>query len=120
MRCHETLPPGKLLEVLATYDFGWAGFNAALNGPHLDTALPNKAFEYVGCGLPILTLGHRALARLVTEEGVGVSLDSLDDVDARLRELDVARLRRRAAEARARFTVEANVGRLVELYEAVA
>jgi glycosyltransferase involved in cell wall biosynthesis len=120
MACHETLPPGKLLEVLATYDFGWAGFNAALNGPHLDTALPNKAFEYVGCGLPILTLGHRALARLVTEEGVGVSLDSLDDVDARLRELDVARLRRRAAEARARFTVEANVGRLVELYEAVA
>ena len=120
MRCHETLPPGKLLEVLPTYDFGWAGFNAALNGPHLDTALPNKAFEYVGCGLPVLTLGHRALARLVTEEGVGVSLDRLDDLDAQLQELDVVGLRRRAAEVRTGFTVEAHVGRLVELYEAVA
>ena len=120
MRCHETLPPGKLLEVLPTYDFGWAGFNTALNGPHLDTALPNKAFEYVGCGLPVLTLGHRALARLVTEEGVGVSLDSLDDLASRLGELDVAALRRRTAESRPRFTVEANIGRLVELYEAVS
>ncbi len=120
MRCHETLPPGKLLEVLPTYDFGWAGFNATLNGPHLDTALPNKAFEYVGCGLPVLTLGHRALSRLVAEEGVGVTLESLDDVDRRLRELDVTGLRRHTAGARRRLTVEANVGRLVELYEAVA
>ena len=120
MCCHDTLPPGKLLEVLPTYDFGWAGFNAALNGPHLDTALPNKAFEYVGCGLPVLTLGHRALARVVTEEGVGASLPTLDDLDEQLRRLDVVALRRRAAEVRRRFTVEAHVGRLVELYEAVA
>ena len=117
---HDTLPPGKLLEVLPTYDFGWAGFNATLNGPHLDTALPNKAFEYVGCGLPVLTLGHRALARLVAEEGVGVSLPGLDDLGTRLRSLDQPALRRRVAEVRRRFTVEAHVERLVELYEAVA
>ena len=74
----------------------------------------------MGCGLPVLTLGHRALARLVTEEGVGVTLDSLDDLAGRLGELDVARLRRNTAGARRRFTVEANVGRLVELYDTVA
>ncbi|HEX2047370.1 MAG TPA: glycosyltransferase [Acidimicrobiales bacterium] len=121
MRCHETLPPGKLLEVLPTYDFGWAGFNATLNAAHLDTALPNKAFEYVGCGLPVLTLGHRALARWVAEEGVGVGLapEDLADLDARLRSLDVPALRQRAAEARRRLTVEANAGRLLDLYDAV-
>ncbi|MDQ4071016.1 MAG: glycosyltransferase [Actinomycetota bacterium] len=120
MRCHETLPPGKLLEVLPTYDFGWAGFNAALNGPHLDTALPNKAFEYIGCGLPVLTLGHRALRRLVTEEGVGVSLQTLDDLGGRLEALDMVDLRRRVAAARRRFTVEANIDRLLALYESVS
>ena len=119
MRCHDTLPPDKLLEVLPTYDFGWAGFNDGLNGPHLDTALPNKAFEYVGCGLPVLTLGHRALRRFVTEEGVGVSLDGLDDLGERLRSLDVAALRRRTAEVRHHFTVEANVHRLTALYESL-
>ena len=120
LRCHDTLPPAKLLEVLPTYDFGWAGFNATRNRPHLDTALPNKAFEYVGCGLPVLTLDHRALARLVTEEGVGASFDSVDDLDERLRALDLVALRRRTAEVRHRFTVEAHAGRLAALYEAVA
>ena len=51
LRLHETLPPSRLME-LPGYDFGWAGFNARLNAPHLDTALPNKAFEYVAAGLP--------------------------------------------------------------------
>ena len=39
-----------LLRELVHYDFGWAGFNAGLNGAHLDTALPNKLYEYLGCG----------------------------------------------------------------------
>ena len=120
MRCHPTLAPARLLAVLPEYDFGWAGFNATLNAAHLDTALPNKAFEYVGCGVPVLTLGHRALRRLVEEEGVGVSLAGLDDLEGQLRALDLVALRRRAAAARERLTVEAHVDRLAALYSAVA
>ncbi len=120
MRCLDTLDPPSLLRALPSYDFGWAGFNAGLNRAHLDTALPNKAFEYLGCGLPVLTLGHAALARLVADEGVGVSLPDLDDLDGRLRSLHVNALRRRVAQARRRFTVEAHGGRLTELYRAVA
>ncbi len=74
----------------------------------------------MGCGLAVLTLGHRALARLVTEEGVGASLDSLVGLDERLRALDLAALRRRAAAVRHRFTVEAHAGRLVALYHELA
>ncbi len=120
MRCLGTLDPASLLRVLPEYDFGWAGFNVGLNRAHLDTALPNKAFEYLGCGLPVLTLGHAALTRLVTEEGVGVSLPDLDDLDGRLRSLDVVALRRRVARARRGFTVEAHGLRLTDLYKAVA
>lgn len=117
LRCHDTLPPQRLLELLPAYDFGWAGFNAALNAAHLDTALPNKAFEYVGCGLPVLTLGHRALKRFVEDEGVGVSLPSLDGLAAQLAGLDVVALRRQVAASRARLTVEANIGRVTDLYD---
>ena len=117
LRCHDTLAPLRLLKALPAYDFGWAGFNAALNAAHLDTALPNKAFEYLGCGLPVLTLGHRALARFVEDEGVGVSLPTLEGLPTRLAGLDLPALRRRVAEARATLTVEANIGRVVELYE---
>jgi glycosyltransferase involved in cell wall biosynthesis len=120
VRLHETLPPSRLLAALPAYDFGWAGFNAALNGAHLDTCLPNKAYEYVGCGLPVLTLGHRALSRFVGDGGLGLSLATLDNLAGQLAALDLLELRRRIAAARLELTVEANIHRLVELYEAVA
>jgi hypothetical protein len=95
LRMHATLPPSRLLAALPEYDFGWAGFNSALNGPHLDTCLPNKAFEYLGCGLPVLTLQHRALSRLVGNGCLGLSLATLDDLVGQLAALDVVELRRR-------------------------
>jgi glycosyltransferase involved in cell wall biosynthesis len=120
LRVHATLSPPRLLAALPQYDFGWAGFNSALNGAHLDTCLPNKAYEYMGCGLPVLTLGHRALARLVGEGGLGLSLATLDDLLGQLSALDLVELRARIAAARLELTAEANIGRLVELYEGAA
>ena len=116
---HTMLAPRRLLEVLGRYDFGWAGFNTGLNRAHLDTALPNKAFEYLGCGLPVLTLDHEALRRFVDEGGVGVSLPTLDGLGARLEALDVADLRRHVARARPHLTIEANIARIAALYEEV-
>jgi glycosyltransferase involved in cell wall biosynthesis len=120
LRVHATLPPSRLLGALPEYDFGWAGFNSALNGAHLDTCLPNKVYEYLGCGLPVLTLKHRALSRLVGDGGLGLSLATLDDLVAHLSAVDVVELRRRIAAARLELTVEANIHRLAELYEAIA
>ncbi len=116
LRLHATLPLRQLLAELTKYDFGWAGFNAALNGAHLDTCLPNKAYEYMGCGLPILTLQHRALSRLVGEGSLGVSLTTLDDLGAQLAAIDVVELRRQIESVRLELTVEANIHRLIELY----
>jgi glycosyltransferase involved in cell wall biosynthesis len=115
-----TLPPSRLLASLPEYDFGWAGFNSTLNGAHLDTCLPNKAYEYLGCGLPVLTLRHRALSRLVGDGCLGLSLATLDDLYEKVATVDLVELRRRVAAARLELTVEANIRRLAELYEAVA
>lgn len=120
MRVHDTVDPATLLATLPAYDLGWAGFNAARNRAHLDTALPNKVFEYLGCGLPVLTLDHRALAGFVVAEGVGVSLPSLDDLADQVAALDLVGLRTRVAESRARFTVEGAIDRIVDLYQEVA
>jgi glycosyl transferase family 4 len=120
LRAHRTLPPSKLLAALPAYDFGWAGFNATLNGAHLDTCLPNKAYEYLGCGLPILTLRHRALEGLIGDGHFGLSLANLDDLLEQLATVDVVELRRRIAAERLELTVEANIDRLVTLYSAAA
>lgn len=116
---HETIDPYRLMRVLPRYDFGWAGFNTTLNGPHVDTALPNKVFDYLASGLPVLTLKHRALRRLLRERGLGISLGRPEDLGPELARCDLEELRRRVAAARAELTVEANVERLAELYEAV-
>jgi glycosyltransferase involved in cell wall biosynthesis len=114
-----TLLPAQLFATLPAYDLGWAGFNTALNGAHLDTALPNKVFEYLGCGLPVLALRHKALARLVDAHGVGVVLDGLDNLDERIEALDLVTLRRQVAGIRFDLTVEAGISKVVELYESV-
>jgi Glycosyl transferase 4-like domain len=120
LRVHATLTPSRLLAALPAYDFGWAGFNSTLNKAHLDTCLPNKAYEYIGCGLPILTLHHRALTRLVDDERLGMRLATLDDLLEQLTALDVVELRGRIAAARLELTVEANIHRLAALYLTVA
>lgn len=116
---HPPLEPAELLRVLPSYDFGWAGFNDGLNGAHLDTALPNKVFEYLGCGLPVITLGHRAIKRFVEEESVGIALETVGDLGARLAEADLAELRRRVEQVRPALTVEANIARLTAFYESL-
>jgi glycosyltransferase involved in cell wall biosynthesis len=116
---HETLRPADLMRQLPRYDFGWAGFNAGLNAAHLDTALPNKAFEYLAAGLPVLTFNHRALASFVETGGFGLQLDGVEGLGARLGALDLPALRGRVAAARQNFTVETNIGAVLDLYDEI-
>ncbi len=117
IRCHESLDPATLMQTLPRYDLGWAGFNATLNGAHLDTVLPNKLYEYLGAGLPVVTLhDHLALRRFVEQEGIGLVLHDVADIADAVRSLDMESLRRTVAEKRDRYTFEAQVGEVIELY----
>ena len=119
LRVLDRLEPAALLRALPSYDIGLATFNTGLNAAHLDTALPNKAFEYLASGLPIAVGPHRALEGLVARNGVGVVIERPGDLAARLREADMPALRARVAERRHRFTVEGHIDALVRLYREV-
>lgn len=121
IRCSAPLDPAALMKALPRYDVGWAGFNAGLNAEHLDTVLPNKLFEYLGAGLPVVTLReHRALRRFVEEEGVGVVLDDVADVGDAVRGLDLTLMRATVAAKRDRFTFEAQAVEVIALYRELA
>ncbi len=116
LHVHERLDPPALLRVLPSYDLGLATFNAGLNAAHLDTVLPNKLFEYLGSGLPVVTLrGHLALARFVEREGVGIVLEDIAELAERLRTADLVSLRESVAAVRHRFTFEGVAGEVVDL-----
>ncbi len=117
---HAPMRPEDLLACLPYYDAGWAGFNDTKNSAHLATVLPNKAFEYAGCGLPVVTLPHRDLARWVRQEGTGIVLDHVDEFADAIHGADLAGIRRRLVAVRERLTMEGAVTDLIGLYARVA
>jgi glycosyltransferase involved in cell wall biosynthesis len=120
LRIMDRLEPAELMRRLPAYDLGLAVFNASLNAAHLDTALPNKAFEYLASGLPVAAGPHRALRRLIEEEGVGLVVERAADLAEAVAATDLGALRERVAGQRARFTVEGHIGALAGLYDEVA
>ena len=120
MHIHEPCAPRELLRRLTDYDVGWAGFNTTHNDAHLNTVLPNKAFEYVGCGLPVVSLPHDALADWIDGNGVGIVVQRASDVAAALQGMDLDALRDTVRAKRRDFTMEAAIGRLRDLYGAVS
>ena len=110
---HGHLDQRKLLQELTKYDFGWAGFNDARNKVHLDVVLPNKAFEYIACGLPIITFPHKALSEFVQEQRVGLVVE---DFDIRERLENAHALHENVYRKRYDFTIEKNIDSLVEFY----
>lgn len=115
--CHDSLDPSTLMSTLPRYDLGWAGFNTTLNGAHLDTVLPNKLFEYLGAGLPVVTMrDHLALSRFVDREAVGIVIDSIDDLADAVADADLGTLRATVAAKRDRYTFEAQVAQVIALY----
>jgi glycosyltransferase involved in cell wall biosynthesis len=120
MRVMETHEPAALMRALPPYDVGLAAFNTGLNAAHLDTALPNKAFEYLASGLPIAVGPHTALERLVDDHGVGVVVREPARLGALLEDTDLPTLRERVAERRHQFTVEGHIAALVDLYREAA
>jgi len=113
---HPSLPPEKLFEEITQYDFGWAGFNDTLNKVHLDTVLPNKLFEYIACGLPVISFPHKALKSFLVTYGVGLVIDSISGLAERLRAPEAFVVRENVQGLRWNFTVEANLELIVNIY----
>lgn len=113
---HPSLAPDKLLKEITQYDFGWAGFNDTLNRVHLNTVLPNKLFEYIACGLPVISFPHEALKRFLETHRLGLVIDAVSGLTERLRDPGMAAIRENVRAHRWDFTVETNIGCIVNMY----
>ncbi len=113
---HSHLAPEKLFPEMTQYDFGWAGFNQSKNKQHLDTVLPNKLFEYIACGLPVISFPHKALGSFLESHRLGLVVDSTSVLAKRLRGPDIPRMRENVRTRRREFTVEANIDAIVDIY----
>ena len=115
---HGHLDQKSLLLEIPQYDFGWAGFNVnRKNKEHLDVAIPNKVFEYIGCGLPVLAFPHKNLRKFLDRYNVGMVFDSMDEMASQLKNEKLESIRRDVLNSRYKFTVEKNISRLIQYYK---
>ena len=117
---HGHLDQESLLHEITQYDFGWVGFNLnPKNRRHLDVALPNKLFEYIACGLPVLAFPHKNIKKFLDRHDAGLVFDSVAEMASQPQheKTKIESTRRNVLNLRHKFTVENNIGKLVSFYK---
>jgi glycosyltransferase involved in cell wall biosynthesis len=114
------VPPESVVDYLSSADLGVIPFRRKILNH--DAALPNKLFEYVHAGLPVVASDIPLVAQLVTERGIGRVFEAEDvsGLAGAIRSVLAARDRHRAAvtkELAAEFSWESQAANLRAVYE---
>lgn len=117
IRFQPAIPPAELLEWTASADFGICFIEDSCRSYRW--CLPNKLFEYVMAGIPVIASDTPSVARVIRTEGLGVVAEGSDarDLDraiTRIRSIDPAGLQAAAAAARRRYSWESQEAAILE------
>jgi hypothetical protein len=102
-----------LIHRLSQHDWGFVGTSTPV--PACDHSLPNKIYDYLGAGIPLLAM-HVPLVRPLCEDGLGVYCDTLEELVS-ASERDPAPFAEAVREQRERFVMDAHIDVVAELYE---
>lgn len=99
VRLHGRMPPQSAWRLASG---AWAGLSLLHSTPAFESAIPSKIYEYLACGLPVLTTPLRRAAELVEQAGGGAVAADAEAAAAVLNgwsggESDDFALRRKAA-----------------------
>jgi len=109
---HPTHRYEALISELSRYDWGLV----APGKPHRQwrNTIPNKLFEYIAAGTPVICWQADESSALVEQYGIGVTVTSLSQIPAIYN--DHNKYRRRVIEVRKSLTMEAQVQTIETLY----
>lgn len=105
-------PYNQLLKVLGHYDWGLVGNIQE----HKDwqVALPNKLFEYLAGGIPVVAMNAKEAGKFVEEQGIGISVKSPKELKERWDER--ARCQAEVMKKRFNFCMEDHIKIVEGLY----
>ncbi len=113
---HAALPFEDMLAHVGRHDWGLVG--NSFESSEWDVAMPNKLFEYIAAGVPVVAMNARDCGEFVEKHGIGIQVKSLEELAQRWDEH--TRCRKTLLKIRQRFTMEKHIHKLEELYEKVA
>lgn len=82
VRLHGRMPPEAAWRLARG---AWAGLSLLHSTPAFESAIPSKIYEYLACGMPVLTSPIRRAAELVEKAGAGAVAISAQEAGATLR-----------------------------------
>lgn len=105
-----------LLDEMTRYDWGWVG-QSTKNCYNWHRAMPNKLFDYICSGIPIMVHGADECAAFVKKHELGVVLEDIEQIpevyDQHEKYREIVRAKRN------QFTMDNQIERLESLYERV-
>lgn len=102
----------KLIGYLSRHDWGLVG--NVVKTPEWDIAFPNKMFEYISAGVPVVALNAPACGKYLEEKGVGIAVSSLEELTERWSEH--TQCRKVLLKKRQQFVMESHIAKLEEFY----
>lgn len=106
------LPYWELLRQMTRYDWGFVG--VAEPHPQADKGMPNKLFDSIAAGIPVICMHHEEAARFVEKHRLGVVVDSVDDIPKVYGEHE--KYRKIVREVRHDLTMESQMENLKQVY----
>ena len=109
-------PFDKLIGKLGRHDWGLIGNTTE----HMawEYAMPNKLFEYVAAGVPIISMNAKLAGEFVEREGIGISVSSVDEIKERWSEHRVKRAE--LAKTKFKWCMENHIAVLEDLYRVLS
>jgi hypothetical protein len=105
----------RLLDQISRHDWGLVG--NTVPSPQWSVAMPNKLFDYIAAGVPPVVIQAWESERFVDQTGLGIAVASIDDLAKRWS--DHEDCRRRLLKDRQKWTMDAHIDRLLNLYREV-
>lgn len=113
---HAPLAFEDLMNAISRHDWGLVGNVAKTR--EWEVAMPNKMFEYMAAGLPVVSMNAAQCSKLIEEAGVGISVESPEELGERWSEH--RELRKQVFKLRKNWTMNAHIHKLEDFYRAVA
>lgn len=113
---HDPLTFEILMERIGRHDWGLVGNTTKTR--EWDVAMPNKLFEYVATGVPVVAMNAANSARFVEDTGMGISVSGPQELAERWREH--RQVRTKLFKERQAWTMNAHIHELEGFYRAVS
>ena len=103
-----------MLSALGFYDWGLCG--NITKHQEWDVAMPNKLFDYMAGGIPIIALNCKEVAKFVKKHKVGIAVSSIQEIKDRWEERE--QCQRNVFLKRFNFTMEKHIEKLSSFLQA--